>query len=134
MAIYNWSAPAPQQSVHQELLRRCVQVICAGFFAWIDFYLVGIIIASVRMITYKNIAQLHGGLLAAYLLSIAPADMLLRSIIASLLFQFTIKFIGERVGSVFVLRKPLKLNENFALVTLATVSLVLVAGDIFYWM
>ncbi|KAH7399810.1 hypothetical protein BKA64DRAFT_641974 [Cadophora sp. MPI-SDFR-AT-0126] len=132
MAIYNWSAAAPQGSVHQVLPRRCVQAICAGFLAWIDFYLIGIIIASVRMITYKNIAQLHGGLLAAYLLSIAPADMLLRSIMASLLFHFTIKFIGERVGSVFVLRKPLKLKENFALVVIATVSIVVVAVDIFY--
>lgn len=133
MAFFSRPPPAPKEGLHQKLLRRGGYVVGAACFAWIYFYLFGIVLASVRIISYKNIAQLHGAVLAAYLLSIAPADMLLRSILASLLFQFTIKFIGEKVGSVFVLRKPLKLNENLALVVLATVSLILVAGDIFYW-
>lgn len=114
----------------ESLIHRWVEVTILACILWAQFYITGIIIASVRLISYKNIAQLHAALLAAYLLSIAPADLLLRAILTSAVFQFSLKFIGEMVGAVFILRKPMKLNENHAIVVLATVSLFCVGADV----
>ncbi|KAL2071176.1 hypothetical protein VTL71DRAFT_12411 [Oculimacula yallundae] len=120
----SYSGLAPLVGFVGSLTQHVVDILILAAVCWALFFVTGVVISSVRVINYRSILSLHAGLLIAYLLSIVPADLLLHSILGSVVFQISIKFIGKIVGPVFVLRKPVKVTENVAMVVLATISLI----------